>query len=173
MKPIKKNISLILGISIPVLMIIFVAASIYLPGLYTQPQTNFLYVSDSPHSHINSERYRVYDGKIAKHYVKTTEINMDFKNQHTQQLFIHDVTENKSQEVSFEEAEKLNLDPSTESPDGFEVVYGNRNNGFFIFSPGRDYNSRYLAGHNMSTKLNLVSGNKAYYSEIEFIGWIK
>ena len=45
MEIIKKNITLILGISIPILMILFVAGSIYLPGLFIKPHFNFLYVA--------------------------------------------------------------------------------------------------------------------------------
>ena len=38
----KKHIPLIIGISIPILMILFVAGSIYLPGLFIKPGYNFL-----------------------------------------------------------------------------------------------------------------------------------
>jgi len=37
-----------------------------LPGLLIQPQTNFLYVSNSNPIYLNSELYSVADGKIIK-----------------------------------------------------------------------------------------------------------
>lgn len=45
MTMIKKNITLVIGISIPILMILFVAGSIYFPRLFIKPHFNFLYVS--------------------------------------------------------------------------------------------------------------------------------
>ena len=40
---IKKNISLIVAIAIPIAMILFVAASIYLPSIFVKPHDNFVY----------------------------------------------------------------------------------------------------------------------------------
>jgi hypothetical protein len=48
----KKNLPLTIGLSIPVLMIVFIAASIYLPRLSaTQPQFSFLYTSGNNYNH--------------------------------------------------------------------------------------------------------------------------
>lgn len=173
MKVIKRNISLIIGISIPILMIIFVAGSIYLPGLLIQPQTNFLYVSNSNPIYLNSELYSVADGKIIKTEAEPTKKPTNIPIQNEPQLFIHNVVENKSQKISFEKAQNLDLDSSIESPDGFEVVYGSRDSGFLFFSPGRDYDSRYLKGHNISKRLNLEASNKRFSNNIVFLGWIK
>jgi hypothetical protein len=84
-------------------------------------------------------------------------------------LYVYDAKTNTSHEVSFEEAQSLNLDPNTESPDGFSVVRGNQNGGFLFFSSNSDYNKVYLTGHNVSKKTNLrLNGDN-----FRFIGWIK
>lgn len=88
-------------------------------------------------------------------------------------LYIYDATKNLSQEISFEEAQKLNLDANIKSPDGFEVVHGNQNNGFLFFSSDNNYNTVYLTGHNVSKKLNLQLNGSSYYDNFRFLGWIK
>ena len=146
----KDKTSLIIGISIPILMIIFVAASIYLPRLFVEPPAyDFLYSIDSD--------YGYYEQGIT------------MERESYEKLFIHDVEENKSRIISSEESEKLNLDPSIESPDGFEIVRGS--GGGFLFN-GRDYNARYIKGHNISDKLNLEIRDGYYYYDFRFIGWI-
>ena len=164
----KPNIPLILGISVPILMILFVAGSIYLPGLFIKPKYNFIYVSGDDYYY--GRQYSVINGQLVKNEVKPP----DYYRPRTEpKLFIHDVSNNESREISFEEAQKLNLDSNIISKDGFEVIYGSRGDGifpFFFFS-GRDYNSRYISGHNVSKKLN-VQFNGSYYNGFQFIAWI-
>ncbi|MDE2439283.1 MAG: hypothetical protein KGN01_07890 [Patescibacteria group bacterium] len=173
MEFIKKNITLIVGISIPVLMILFVAASIYLPGLFVQPKYNFLYVSGDDYYYYNQYQYSVQNGKLVRNEITRPE-GQTYPPQRDVKLYVYDVAKNESKEISFAEAQNLNLDSSNVSPDGFEVTYGSRGDGFFpfFFYSGTDYNNRYLKGHNVSKKLNLqLSGS--YYNNFRFIGWIK
>jgi hypothetical protein len=167
---IKQNISLIIGISIPILMIVLVTASIYLPGIFVQPQTNFLYYSKS-WKIANSIDYQVKNGKIVE-TISYSDNSKDTNAAFKPTIFLHDVVENKSKEISYQDAHKLNLDTSNESPDGFEVVYGSSNDGFLFFGPGRDYSTRYLQNNNFSKKLNLKLDNNSH-SAFTFIGWIK
>ena len=173
MKP-QKNISLIVGLAIPFLMIVLVAASIYLPGLFApQPKFNFLYVTDD--DYYQGHAYVIENGKLTKREVKYPEHYIPG----VIRLFVHDVSANESKEVSFEEAQQLHLDPNVKSPDGYEVVYGSAEYGFFplFFSGGRDYNSMYLKGHSTSKKLKLQtpSDGRYYYSRdrARFLGWIR
>jgi len=177
MEIIKKNITLILGISIPILMILFVASRIYLPGLFIKPHFNFLYVSgdDSYYYYNNGYQYSVQNDKLVKNEIKQLE-NQNYNPPRVEsKLYIYDVAKNEAKEISFAEAQNLNLDSSVKSPDDFEVVYGSRGDGFFpfLFWSERDYNSRYLSGHNVSKKLNLQLNGSSYYNNFRFIGWIK
>ena len=177
MEIIKKNITLVLGISIPILMILFVAGSIYLPGLFIKPHFNFLYASgdDSYYYYNNGYQYSVQDDKLIKNEIKQPE-NQNYTPPRVEpKLYLYDITKNEAKEISFADAQNLNLDSNTKSPDDFEVVYGSRDEGFFPFfwGAGTDYNSRYLKGHNVSKKINLQLNGGSYYNNFRFIGWIK
>lgn len=173
MKP-QKNVSLIIGLSIPFLMIVLVAASITLPEFFApKPQVNFLYVTGD--DYYQGHAYVVDGGRLVKREVKYPEHYAPG----VTRLFVHDVSANVSKEASFEEAQQLRLDSNSKSPDGYEVVYGNAEYGFFplFFSGTRDYNSLYLKGHSASKRLNLQlpSDSRNYYSRnrARFLGWIR
>jgi len=177
METFKKNSTLIIGISIPILMILFVAGSIYLPGLFIKPHFNFLYASgdDSYYYYNNGYQYSVQNDKLIKNELKQPE-NPNYNPPRVEpKLYLYDVTMNEAKEISFADAQNLNLDSNTKSPDDFEVVYGSRGDGFFPFfwGGGTDYNARYLKGHNVSKKLNLQLNGGSYYNNFRFIGWIK
>ena len=176
MEMIKKNITLVIGISIPILMILFVAGSIYLPGLFIKPHFNFLYVSgDDSYYYNNGQQYSIQNDKLIKNEIKQPENSNYTPPRVESKLYLYDVTKNESKEISFSEAQNLNLDSNLKSPDDFEVVYGSRDSGFFPFfwGGGTDYNARYLKGHNVSKKLNLQLNGSSYYNNFRFIGWIK
>ncbi|MFA5714125.1 MAG: hypothetical protein WC998_00075 [Candidatus Paceibacterota bacterium] len=175
MEIIKKNITLVLGMSIPILMILFVAGSIYLPGLFVKPPSiNFLYSSvDSGDYYCGDiQQYSVQNGQLIKNEIKHPEKGIYMCDE--PKLFIQDVVKNESKQISFDEAKKLNLDNSVMSSDGFEVVYGSRGEGFFpfFFYSSTNYDTRYLKGHNISKKLN-IQLNGVYSYSFHFIGWIK
>ena len=174
---IKKNITLLMGVSIPILMILFVAGSIYLPGLFIKPHFNFVYVSgDEPYYYYNNGyRYFVQNNKLVRNEIKQLE-NQNYSPLRVEsKLYYYDVAKNEAKEISFADAQNLSLDSNTKSPDDFEVVYGSRGGGFFPFfwSVGTDYNARYLKGHNVSKKLNLQLNEGSPYGNFRFIGWIK
>lgn len=168
----KKNVSLIIGIAIPIFMIFLIAVSIYLPSLFAPaPQFNFLYVVEDIYG--PNHRYGVENDMLVKYEVKHPEPYTP----RAARLFIHDVSSNMDQEVLFEEAQKLKLNANEKSPDGYEVVHGSSEYGFFpfFFSGGYGYNTMYLKGHNASKKLELQSANggRYYYSNRRFLGWIR
>ena len=175
MEMIRKNITLVLGISIPILMILLVAGSIYLPGLFIKPHFNFLYVSGDDYYYYNQRQYSVQNGKLVKNEIKQPENQNYNPPQDESKLHLYDVTKNESREISFAEAQNLNLDSNTKSPDDFEIVYGSRGDGFFpFFWVGEtDYNTRYLKGHSVSKRLNLQLNGSSYYYNFRFLGWIK
>lgn len=168
----KKNISLMVGIAIPIFMIILIVASIYLPSLFAPaPQFKFLYVTEDGYD--QNRQFGVENGALVKYEVKYPE----HYTPKDARLFIHDVVKNTDQEITFEAAQKLKLDSRIKSPDGYEVVYGSSEYGFFpfFFSGGYDYNAMYLKGHNTSRKLELQSSNdgRYYYRNRRFLGWIR
>lgn len=175
MEIIKKNITLVLGISIPILMIVFVAGSIYLPGLFIKPHFNFLYASGDDYYYYSQQRYSVQNGRLVKNEIEQPENQTYNSPQGESKLYFYDVMKNKSREISFEEAQNLTLDSNIKSPDDFEVVYGSRGDGFFPFfwGGGVDYTTRYLKGRAVNKKLNLLLNGSSYYYNFRFLGWIQ
>ncbi len=174
MEYIKKNVSLVLGMAIPVLMIIFVAGSIYLPGLFIQPRFNFLYATGGDNYYYNGgQQYVVQNGVLVQNEKKNQPPTGTITES---RLFLYDVTRDESREISFDEARGMNLNSNLVSPDDFEVVPGGRGGGIFPFdfNSGVDYNARYVQGHNVSKKINWVrSSGTYYYNDFHFLGWIK
>lgn len=167
----KINIPLLVAIFIPIAMIIFISASIYLPVLFTHPKHNFLY-STGGYYHSDFD-YVVTNSKLDKKlYPNTNNFPTYYSNSGKKTLFLHNISENKSRQISFEEAQLLDLDSNPVSEDGFEVTEGSGSYGlfpFFLGSYSRD--SHFLKKDSYSQKLNLnTSGN--YYGYM-FLGWIK
>ena len=115
MKFIRENITFILGISIPVAMILFVSASVYLPGLFIKPKFNFLYSIDNNSYYDGGHRYSISNGKIIKNEVDLSQRRNAYAPDGEPKLFIHNVAGNESIEVSFADALKLNLDSNAKS----------------------------------------------------------
>lgn len=170
----KNNIPLILGMLIPVFMIIFVAVSIYLPALFTQPKYDFLYAAGGDYYLLNS--YAVQNSKLIKNEVNypANYLNSSGLPKAEPKLYVYDMAKNVSREVSFEEAQRLKLNSENISPDGFEVVSGTEDFSIFsiFFSRGDFYGAKYIRGHGISKRLNLHKENDYWYHNIRFIGWL-
>lgn len=163
----KKHLTLIIGIAIPVIMVIFVAASIYIPAYFAPtPKFSFLYISD------NTYDYR-WDYLVRSGTITRIDRNADAKYVQTGDpvFYIYDAAKKESTQISFDEAQKLKLDESPVSPDEYEIVRGNGNGGDFPFDfNGNDYNSFYFRGHNTAFRAKLkTNGN---YWNFRFLGWI-
>jgi hypothetical protein len=168
----KQNISLIIGLSIPLAMIIFIAIAINGPRWFnTVPPAkyDFLYTTGqhNPYSTllVSGGRLTVTEEPIPEGANPTVTNPVHF--------FIHDVAENTSREIQLEDALELQLDSSIRSPDGFAVETGRRS-GWFIFGYRRDYNNRYLIKDSFGEKLQLESNNGSYnyYWNFQFLGWV-
>ncbi len=60
----RKNVSLILAVSIPILMILAITATIYWPKVTAHPAYNFLYLISQNYS--NNPPYLIQNGKLLK-----------------------------------------------------------------------------------------------------------
>jgi len=175
---IKKNLSLILGISIPLIMVLIIIISIYIPPFFAHPKYNFLYMT-SARVYENAKIYTVINGKLEKReLVKDDAIPIDGKAAtfvnadiiDTPHFFIYDIIKNESTEITFEQARVLILEPNVLSPDGFKVVQSEGNYNFFIFSSRNyDYYAKYIKGHGVSQKIN---SRFDYDNNFSFLGWI-
>lgn len=169
-----KSYPLIVGLAIPVLMVIFIAASVLLPRLFAPPpRYDFIYSMADGH---NPEvEYAVQNGKIESRDLRRSDSNQHRSNYASVKLYRHSVKENKSMGISLEESQKLTLSEATQSPDNYEVVPGSQGSSFlFFYSSNTDYSRMYLKGYGIGRELNLIGGRNFYYaySNIRFVGWV-
>lgn len=170
----KKDWSLWLAIALPFAMILFVAASIYLPRLWAPiPTFDFVYAANDMSKGYGVPMYnvRVLDGKIIKEESfipqdEPTPVNKQ-QNYIEPHLYRYDISTGESKNLTFEEAEKLKLDDREKSPDGFDVSQGGGYSGPFGGGSGP---AIYLVGHSVSQKLDLRGVDNVY--DFEFIGWV-
>lgn len=168
----KQNITLIIGLLIPVFMILFVAGAIYLPTLFINvnpPKYNFVYMINN---YNNDYKYTVIKNRLTREKIERKN-NYSTPNQRPTKFFIHDITTHKNTELSFEEASALNINDKIESPDGFKVENGRRSFGFFPFYNRGNYYTRYLTKEGYSEKLKLHTTDRNYYYNFLFLGWIE
>ena len=172
----KKNTSLILGLSIPILMVLFVAISIYLPRQFSKPGYDFLYIIGTD-TYYSEYTYSVENG------VLTREQNNTYQNKDLYyskplvdygppKIYIYSIENDLAREISFEEAQAYKLDNNAKSPDGFEI---SRGSGAEIvpFSGSYDYNSQFIRNGNYSKKLNIqVPASSDRYYDFRLLGWV-
>ena len=167
----KQNLPLILGISLPVLMILFVVGSIILPGMFTQPETNFLFTVDDRY-YGNYRRYAVENGKVAERPAPAvTDRESEFYKEGTARIYLYDAAKDSTKQIDLQEAQTYTLSTESKSPDGFEVTMGSGDGGFPFFFGGSNYGERYLKGHGVSRRINTGS-ESTYYGNFYFLGWI-
>ncbi|MEI7792193.1 MAG: hypothetical protein WCI57_01755 [Candidatus Berkelbacteria bacterium] len=180
------NVSLIVGVGVPVLMMLFIAAAIYLPGLFKKPQFDFIY-STAEYSYANP-LLEVKDQKLGfkcaddQHYYSSDdstskEIAAKCTEEFLPKLHRYSIKNNTVMDISYADAQKLVLDTNADSSDGYKVEQGNYNNGDMfsgMFGGGynEDYNAWYLKGHNRVVKLNITNDSNSS-SDTKFVGWVK
>lgn len=168
MKPLgealKRNWAVWLAIALPIAMIVFIAASIYLPRLWApEPQYGFVYSVNN--YNYDEAKVRVRNGRLEK--VEAAHDEDDKGKLSNPRLYAYHPQSGESQEIDFDEAQKLKLDDRKKSPDGFEVKAGDGYSGPF---GGSSEGGVYFSGHGVSHKLNLRGVDNAY--NFQFIGWV-
>lgn len=171
---------------LPIILIVGLALTVYIPSLLLSTKYNFVYTSCS--NRVNYEpyncesylqkRYSVIDDKIT---VNTVDMTMgldnkksDINQNYTSRIFLHDTEKNESREITFEEAQDLALSSLITSPDGVAVSSGYSGGSSFIFGGSSSSYGYYLTKGKRRQKLNLINNTDEYYSQnnIHFIGWV-
>jgi hypothetical protein len=170
----KPNWSLIIALALPILMMIGVALSIYVPSLFQTYHGQFLYSVQEIGSWGIGRGFVVVNGKIQPQPAVVSAHTV-YSSTTTARLYVHDLATNESRDISLEEAQRLNLDPSPRSPEGVEIDYGSQTDGVFpFFMISRDdYSAVYAKGERASRKLNVRIKPGGYYNQFQFQGWIK
>ena len=178
----KKNLPLIIGISLPFLMIIVVVVSIYLPRMFMNPTYSFLYTVssyDCPPKVIyengnnitqcESTSYTIDNGKVLLQK-QTTSYNR------TQKLYLYDIERDSTREISLEDAKAYGISSDSRSPDGYEVSYQYGGGaGIFDLFGGGYYNGGWVIKKGIASKpLSVTLRDRYYYNsgDIAFLGWV-
>ena len=185
---IKNHFAVLLAFLLPIVLIIIVAASTYIPSRLLSTDYNFVYAtcnvntSRYPYNCDNylRQRYSVANNKLVVSQASTTQ---DFDKRsvpyidenYTARIFLHDTKKNESKEIILEEAQSMTLNGLVTSPDGVTVtsnLYRSGGSFFLIFDGGSSYGP-YLTKGKKRSKLHLVNDDgRYYYDNFHFIGWV-
>jgi hypothetical protein len=194
---IKNNLRLIIGISLPILVVLIVIISVLWSKISFTPKYDFLYTVDSacgtyysdcnyapyPYGSIKWDPYSISSGKIIKNAIPkldapagtpTIDPNLKFI---YPAIYRYSVSNDTFKQISFEEALSLSLLEPGSAPDGTVIVNEGYNNGVFsdLFGGGRSSSGLYL--RNGSSVKNIIvqnTGSNYYYnSNFRLLGWIK
>ncbi len=169
----KKDIALIIGLLIPVLMILFIAGAIYLPRIFTTvdpPTYDFLYMVGYPY--YGDARYLVKEHHLIREELPPDQRYPPPTPGYEVWFYHHRVSTNTSHQLVFQEAATLRLDSAPTSPDGFSVVPGRKSELFFPVFTTADHRSHYLQQGSSTSKLELATGQDAASHRFTFLGWI-
>ena len=157
------NWSLWLGLAIPVIMMLFIALSIYVPRIFDdtpEPTINFLFTKN----YASSGNYVVKDNQVAW---------VEHENNRSQAekplLYVYDVKTSTSQEINYADAQALVLNTNLVAPDGYRIERSYRR-GFFLFD-FRSSRDSYLVKQHAAYPINLTGTDLSYYS-LKSLGWI-
>lgn len=184
----KQNLTLVLAFALPILLIVGVALSTYLPSLFLSTNYNFIYTACTDGTNYNyydcnnylQSRYVVVDGKLVENNVSPAQDSdmdgiLDINENYKTRIFLHDTQANASREITLEEARGLSLNSLLTSPDGVSVSgdYSHGGNFIFLFDGGSSY-GYYLMKGNSKSRLNLINNDDRYYYQdnFQFIGWV-
>lgn len=193
----KNNTKLIIGVSLPLLVILFVISLIVFPKMFFNPKHDFVYTTDQTFtgSEYNFPRYsdarnwkpyEITDGKINE--IKKPEITMTdpqnpaktiFLELNYPKLYVYHVNKNSFEEISLEQAQKLNLTNGGSDPDGTIVTSGGQGNrGLFVDMMGGNsyYYGLYMKNGSFTKKITIQNGGQPdyyYNSNFSLIGWVK
>ena len=158
----KEKLPLIVGIGLPILLVFYVILSSYLPALFVKPKYNFVYTTGNYYDYdIN-----VVGGKVT---INPRNYGNYSYSSNEPNLYLYDVSEDKSILITTNQAEDYYLDSSNKSPDGFTVERGDGGGGFFPFFWYDSYdNGYYLRGRGLNKKIQL-SGDSYQF---KLLGWI-
>lgn len=167
----KKNLSLYIGLAIPVLLLLVILAVSYLPNMLIKPDLKFVYSMGQDYYSLEKPYY-VSDGKVTKTVSDPLNYVVGYQpiDVQTPQLFIYDAKTNQSRETSANELENMNVVDSEFSKDGYSLKQSETVNPIL---GGYVKGSLYLKKGLFSRKIELPTVDDRYDSSYNFVGWVE
>ncbi|MDQ3014506.1 MAG: hypothetical protein M3Q73_01430 [bacterium] len=178
----KKHIPLLIGMALPFIFIIIIAVVVYLPSTFVNPEYDFLYSTNERYYYdrLYKNYYDIENGKIVvrSYNLSSSTINSYQPRQveDLPPLYRYDIETDASREITFEEVQKLNLDPGPTSPDGYTIAYRYNHDGIFeLFGSSNSNRGFYISRGKGKKNLPSITMNGNYYSEssLKLVGWVK
>lgn len=181
----KNNFTLLVAFALPLLLVLIVALTVYVPSQLFKATYSFLYATCGE----ASGYYYDCDQTLATKYVVENN-RLVFKPQpesnedlnavsttpsSTVHLFVHDTASNENREVTATEAQSLTLSGLLTSPDGVTVSsgYSDSSGDFFLFGGGSSYGYYFAKGrHQRKIDIVTIDDRYGYRKNVHFIGWI-
>ena len=187
-KFIKENAVLITGVTLPLVVVVFFLAAIYIPRLLVDPpQYDFLFTS-SHYDYQNAPPIKLHisitEGQLRANLYKTNNQNailklflFEHESQSVRELPIEipkipdDIEE--GQEVLIKEVADMKISTNRRAPDGYEFA-GNRSRGIGLFGElffGGRGNPNYAITKN-GASIRIPTVDSYYYYGVNFLGWV-
>lgn len=182
------HVPLVIGISLPFLLIVIVMLLVYVPSMFVRPAYDFLYTTTiydyrgcetlaGTDTSLAPDRggnctyttYSAENGQVVERIVRNS------YESRAQELYLYDVDRDSARKVTYEEVSKLTLNTESRSPDGFSIERKYGHSGIFeIFGGG--YNERsWVLKKGIASKTLSVPNSDAYYyggDDMRFLGWV-
>lgn len=172
-----KNLPLMVGIALPLLLIGVITLVIFGPSLSIKPAHDFIYTSDDDYYSYTRDylhTYKVMDGRITLEAVPPKPGYAPTKT--APPLYLYDVQTDTVHQITFEDARGYVLDPGPSSPDGYSVSYQYGHDGIFeLFGSSNEDNGYVISKGDGVKRLSGITGNGRYSYDDGFklLGWIQ
>ena len=169
---------LIIGLSIPIIAVVFIAILTLAPDNTIKPKYDFLYYfNDSTYSYCtNGEAYNVIDQKVSISNItsKSTECSSYNAKNDPPKIYRYDVQKNEHYQISLEDVKKLKVDNNPVSPDDLSIQRGNYyySSGILDIFGGANRNYNAISFRDYKSNSKEININVSDYYNFKFIGWI-
>lgn len=157
----------LLFLSIPIGVIVILAAVLQGPNLFAKPKYDFIYDQCND--------YGMCDGT----YVVGESGTLQYENDANSNagsvrptLYYYSESQHSARQLPQSEITSYSLDSSNVSPDGYTLWQNNGSGNGFLFWGGSGDGNWYLKNGTKKKQLNLGSAN-TYGSQVNFIGWVR
>lgn len=186
----RQNLPVIIAISLPILLVVFIALLTMLPNLGPKPQYDFLFIKQPTRSHyeasscvVYSHYYDIENGTLIKKPYTVSVFDKkevaepcygysQIRQEEVPELYIYRTLHGTVYPITFEQARLLKVRGETISPDGYTVTKRMINRGILeLFGGGGD--GIFISKKNQHIKINVGDPEvSSYYGdEFNFIAW--
>lgn len=171
----KQNIPLVVGITLPLVLVVLVAIAVYLPRTFADPQYDFVYVvNDRTLYDRECETYVVDDaGQLTIEAEGADDIAPRRRATCVRGVatwYLYDVSAKEERKVTFDALEDMSLSDEPISPDGYWFVRDYSHSGIFELFGSNNRNEWFL--ENNSVRIPLDVSAQQYPYDVSFIGWV-